>query len=155
SFIDVHVGQRTSVWRDKRLTGAEVFSNEIEQQLRGSAVLVSIISPGYLLSEWCSRELASFVKAAQASGNLRVGNLQRVVKVLGLPVGRRRLPPFLDEVLGAQFYRIDAASGRPRDLLLDPSADALRVFRARVDDVAQELSRLLAAMTAPDDATAA
>lgn len=148
NFVNVHVGRRTNVWRDRRLTGAEVFSDEIAQQLRSSAVLVSVISPGYMQSEWCNRELVGFTTAAQDRGNLRVGNLQRVVKVLRLPVERSALPPLLDEVLGAHFYRVDPASGRARDLLLDPSADALQVFRARVDDVAQDLSRLLGAMGA-------
>src|SRR5262245_55881958 len=155
NFVNVHVGRRTNVWRDRRLTGAEVFSDEIEQQLRSSAVLVSIISPGYMQSEWCNRELLGFTKAANDRGNLRVGNLQRAVKVLRLPVERSVLPTLLDEVLGVQFYRVDPASGRARDFLLDSSADALQVFRARVDDVAQDLSRLLGAMTASADAAAA
>jgi hypothetical protein len=68
NFVNVHVGRRTNVWRDKRLTGAEVFSNEIEQQLRKSAVLVSIVSPGYMQSEWCNRELVGFTKAALDQG---------------------------------------------------------------------------------------
>ncbi|MEP7306436.1 MAG: TIR domain-containing protein [Acidobacteriota bacterium] len=155
NFVNVHVGRRTRVWRDKRLTEAVVFSDEIEQQLRSSAVLVSVISPGYMQSEWCNRELVGFTKAARDRGNLRVGNLQRVVKVLRLPVERSVLPPLLDDVLGEQFYRVDPASGRARDLLIDASADALQVFRARVDDVAQDLSRLLQAMAAAGGASAA
>ncbi|MGH8586043.1 MAG: TIR domain-containing protein [Gammaproteobacteria bacterium] len=144
NFVNVHLGRRTKVWRDKRLTGLDAFSPEIEQQLLSSAVLVSVISPAYLRSEWCNRELVGFTKAAR--GSLRVGNLQRVVKVLRLPVERSALPPLLDEVLGAQFYRVDPASERARDLLLDPAGDARQVFRARVDDVAHDLSRLLGAM---------
>src|SRR5215813_82382 len=153
NFVNVHVGRRTKVWRDRRLTGAEIFSDEIEQQLRSSAVLVSVISPGYLQSEWCNRELVGFTKAAQDRGTLRVGNLQRVVKVLRLPVERSLLPPLLDDVLGGQFYRVDPASGRARDLLLDSSADALRVLRGLVDDVAQDLSRLLGSMATLGRAT--
>ena len=149
-FVDVHVGRRTQVWRDRRLTGAEVFSDEIEQQLRSSAVLVTVISPGYLQSDWCNRELMGFTDLAQLHGDLRVGNLQRVVKVLRLPVERAALPPLLDEMLGAQFFRVDPASGRARDLLVDESADAERVFRARVDDVAQDLCRLLLEMSEPE-----
>jgi hypothetical protein len=155
NFVNVHVGRRTNFWRDKRLTGAEIFSDEIEQQLRSSAVLVSVISPGYMQSEWCNRELVGFAKLAQDRGNLRVGNLQRVVKILRLPVERSALPPFLDEALGAQFFRVDIASGRARDLLVDPSADAEKVFLARVDDVAQDLSRLLGAMASSGGAAAA
>ena len=113
NFVNVHVGQRTTVWRDKRLTEAEVFSDEIEQQLHSSAVLISVISPGYLRSEWCNRELVGFTRAAQERGNLRVGNLQRVVKVLRLPVARSLLPPLLDDVLGGQFYRVDPHQSAP------------------------------------------
>ena len=97
-------------------------------------------------SDWCNRELEEFTRTAHAGGNLRVGNLQRVVKVLRLPVERALLPGLLDEVLGGQFYRVDPASGRARDLLVDPGGDAPQVFRARVDDLAQDVSRLLEAM---------
>ena len=69
--------------------------------------------------------------------------------------GTKRFAPLLDDVLGEQFYRVDPASGRARDLLIDSSADALQVFRARVDDIAQDLSRLLHAMSASGDAPAA
>jgi hypothetical protein len=151
NFVNVHVGRRTNIWRDRRLTPAEVFSDEIEQQLRSSAVMISIISPGYLQSEWCNRELLGFTRAAQERGNLRIGNLQRVIKVLRLPVTRSLLPPLLDDVLGGQFYRVDPASERARDLLLDPSPDAEKVFLARVDDVAQDLSRLLGEMAVSGD----
>jgi len=152
NFVNVHLGRRTRVWRDKRLTGGEIFSDEIKQQLRSSALLVSVISPGYIRSEWCNHELVAFTRAAEDSGNLRIGNLPRVVKVLRLPVERSALPPLLDEMLGEQFYRVDPASGRARDLLIDASADALQVFRARVDEVAHHASRLLDAMAASRDA---
>ena len=155
NFVDVHLGRRTAIWRDRRLTGADIFSDEIEQQLKASAVLVSIISPGYLQSDWCNRELFAFTRTAEDGRSLRIGNLHRVVKVLRLPAERSALPPVLDTVLGAQFYRVDPASGRARDLLLDPAADAPKVFRARVDDVAQDLSRLLTAMAASGEAAAA
>src|SRR5580765_6635266 len=71
-FVDVHIGQRTKVWRGTRLRGAEVFSDEIEQQLRGSAVLVPVVSPGYLQSEWCNRELVGFAERAQEHGDLQI-----------------------------------------------------------------------------------
>lgn len=75
-----------------------------------------------------TRRLIGFTRTGQDFGTLRVGNLQRVVKVLRLPVERSALPPFLDDVLGGQFCREDPASQRARDLLLDPSADARQVF---------------------------
>ncbi len=145
-FVNAHVGRRVRIWRDKRLTGSEVFSDEIEDQLRGSAVLISVISPGYLNSVWCSRELIGFTKRASETNSLRVGNLHRVVKVMRLPVDRNALPHALDDVLGAHFYNLDQQSQVARDLLLDPGGD--RAYLARVDDVAQAVKKLLDAMSA-------
>ena len=56
NFINVHLGGAPPCGATSGLTGAEVFSDEIAQQLRSSAVLISIISPGYMQSEWCNRE---------------------------------------------------------------------------------------------------
>ena len=39
NFVNVRVGRRVAVWRDARLSGAEIFSDQIEQELRNSAVL--------------------------------------------------------------------------------------------------------------------
>src|SRR5262249_61131466 len=94
-------------------------------------------------------------QAREAGGQFRVGSPQGAAEFPCLPVERSALPPLLDEALGAQFYRIDPASERARDLLLDPGADARQVFRARFDDVAQDLSRLLGLMAASGGAAAA
>lgn len=152
NFLKVHVGKPVEIWRDKRLTGADAFSDEIEQQLRRSAVLVSVVSPGYLQSQWCNRELLAFASAARDRGNLHVGNLARVFKVLRLPIERRALPSLFDEVLGIEFFRVDSASRRARDLLLDPDAVAGKVFSARVDDVAQDVSSVLKALALGENA---
>jgi len=149
NFVNVHLGRRISVWRDKRLHGGEIFSDEIEQQLRASAVLVSVLSPGYVNSTWCNRELLGFTDTAQKQGRLRVGNLPRVQKVLRLPVDAKVLPELIDQFMGTNFYRFDEASQRVRDLLLDDDPRAMQIFRARVDDVAQYLARLIDAMANP------
>lgn len=151
--VAFHVGRQIRVWRDARLTGAEVFSEQIEAQLRRSAVLISVISPSYLQSSWCSRELLGFVQFADQSSSLRFGTLKRVVKVLRLPIEQSALPAVLGDTLGAQFYSVDPQSKRARDLLLEPTGD--KAFLARVDDVAQDVKRLLDAMTAAAPAVAA
>lgn len=146
TFVDVHLGERASIWRDKRLTGDEVFSDEIGKRLLASAVLVSVLSPSYMKSDWCRKELFNFTDMAKSRGVLQVGTLHRVLKVLRLPVQRTLLPPDLDTTVGTSFFRIDPQSERVRDLLVDSTADSLLVFLERVDDVAQELARLLRAM---------
>src|SRR5688572_26505040 len=105
-----YLGRAVSAWRDGKLTGTDVFSDEIAAQIGASAVLVSILSPSYLASEWCRREVQTFMLGAGASGGPRVGNALRLVKVMKTPVSRKDLQrelPLLDTVLGFEFYRIE------------------------------------------------
>ena len=97
-----YLGRAVTAWWDAKLSGADVFSDEIEGQLRASAVLVSVLSPSYLASEWCRREVDVF--EAGVSGGVRVGTGLRVVKVLKTPVPRadlQRALPLMDTVLGS------------------------------------------------------
>ena len=43
NFVNVHLGRRTQVCRDTPLSGAEVFSDESDQQLRSSAMLTAAV----------------------------------------------------------------------------------------------------------------
>ena len=45
--------------------------SHFKERLGEVAVLISVCSPKYLLSEWCQRELNEFVQAAQAKGRAR------------------------------------------------------------------------------------
>jgi hypothetical protein len=52
------------LWVDrKRLSCNDVFSFEIEANLRQSAVMVVLYSQGYLESSWCSRERETFMQS--------------------------------------------------------------------------------------------
>lgn len=59
------LGENPRIWRDKKLGGNDRFDQEIIDQLVHAAVLVSVLSPRYLKSEWCSRELSTFCKRAR------------------------------------------------------------------------------------------
>ncbi|HEX8279483.1 MAG TPA: toll/interleukin-1 receptor domain-containing protein, partial [Segetibacter sp.] len=54
------IGHDLNIWRDERLTGNEVFGPEIEAQLPKLKVMVSIVTPRYVESDWCKRELNYF-----------------------------------------------------------------------------------------------
>src|SRR4051812_1717257 len=47
------LGEQAAIWRDPKLQGNDIFSDEIVDQIRGATVLVSILTPRYLKSEWC------------------------------------------------------------------------------------------------------
>jgi hypothetical protein len=137
--VHTYVGRGVAIWRDRKLGGSDVFSEEIASRLRGAGILVSVVSPSYLQSEWCHRELQTFVEAAQLSGGITVGNKKRLVKVTKTPVPRPDLPEILDSILGHDFYHVEWGTDTVREFHLDPSPEARRRYWAKLDDVAQEI----------------
>src|SRR5262249_43311096 len=49
-----------SLWMDYELRGNEPATPDILRQLQDTVLLLLILSPGYLASEWCCRELRRF-----------------------------------------------------------------------------------------------
>jgi hypothetical protein len=142
--VEHYLGRAVSAWRDGKLTGADVFSDEIVDQIGSTAVLVSIVSPSYLASEWCVKEVHTFAPAGGAG--VRVDNALRLVKVLKTPVARKEMQralPVLDTVLGYEFYQIDRDTEVIRELFLHPDAEVRRAYWTRLDDVAQTIARLV------------
>src|SRR5437588_8303837 len=135
------LGQEAAVWRDRKLSGADAFSDEIFKQLENTAVLVSVLTPGYAESKWCQDELREFQKAAAQNGGLRVGNKMRVIKIVKTPMENDQHRHIVSEALGFEFYQ--HAPGDPdfRELHCDTEK-----FIDKVDSVAQEICRVLRGM---------
>ena len=107
TVLSTRMGRRAEIWRDAKLSGNDVFSDEILEQLPRAAILVSIISPRYVESEWCLREVREFVQAAERSSSLLVENKSRVIKVIKLPVDTEdSLPSVVKQVLGYSFFTV-------------------------------------------------
>jgi hypothetical protein len=79
------LGKAPRIWRDPKLQGNDVFADEIEQRFEEAAVLVSVITPRYVESDWCRREVTGFWEAAGHTGGPIVGNKARVFKVVKTP----------------------------------------------------------------------
>jgi hypothetical protein len=64
-------------------------------------MLISVLTPRYLKSDWCTRELWEFCKAAEQSGGMALDNKSRVIKVIKTPVENEdALPSLVKEMLG-------------------------------------------------------
>ena len=46
------LGKPTRIWRDPKLKGNAVFEEVLVERVRRAAVLVSVVSPRYVRSEW-------------------------------------------------------------------------------------------------------
>ena len=66
------LGADPQIWRDVGLAGNEFLWDKLANQISKAAVLVSVVSPRYLKSDWCLREVQEFCRVADDHGGLRV-----------------------------------------------------------------------------------
>lgn len=146
-LLEIRVGQLRGevpkIWRDPKLQGNDYFADTILERLPKTAALVSVVSPRYVQSEWCNRELQEFWRAAEQSGGVRVADKARIFKVVKTPVEQERLPREVQPMLGYEFFVYDAESGRPRELSAATGAVSERTFLAKLDDLAYDIAQLL------------
>jgi hypothetical protein len=108
-FLSQRMGGTAQIWRDQKLQGNDIFGDEIIKQFRDSALFISVLSPRYVRSSWCRREIAEFCNHAEADGGLTVNNKSRLLKVIKTPVDHEHgaensLPAVAREILGYEFY---------------------------------------------------
>ncbi len=137
------LGKQPRIWRDPKLAGNDYFADKLEERLPRSAALVSVISPRYVRSDWCRRELEEFCKASEQTGGLRVADKARVFKVVKTPVPLEQHPAELQELLGYDFFTVEPDTGRQRELNDLAGPEAQRKYWARLDDLAHDISELL------------
>jgi hypothetical protein len=135
------LGKDAKIWRDPKLQGNDVFADRLIENLPKVGVLVSVLSPRYVNSEWCKRELNEFLKAAVATGGARVADKLRVFKVVKTPIKREEQPTELQSTLGYDFFTIERESGRERELV--PTQDSQSLYWIKLDDLAQDIADLL------------
>ena len=133
-----------TIWRDKQLQSNQDFSKVLNEELGKVAMLVSVLSPGYMKSAWCQREIDNFCKAAEARLGLEVGNHQmRAIKVIKTPIDRAQHPAPLKAATGYEFYVEDKELKRAREFTLVPSDENYALMLRKVDDLAYNIKDTL------------
>jgi hypothetical protein len=136
-------GKASRMWRDPKLQGNDYFADVLIERLTRVAVLVSILSPPYVRSEWTRRELTEFQKATLQQGRIRVGNKARLFKVLKTWVPLDRQPAEVHDLLGYEFFRRDSVSGKVRELNRVFGEEAECEFWMKLDDLAYDIAEVL------------
>jgi hypothetical protein len=148
--INQYLGAQINIWRDNLLSGSHEFPAEIARNLASTAAWIPVLSPRFLSSDWCSRELRIFLDSVQNSGGLKIGTRSRIFKVVKTAIALSEQPEAMQQVLGYDFFRLDE-NNRPRELPdFDLSPDAEKRYLVKVDDLAYDLHLLLKEMKALD-----
>jgi hypothetical protein len=147
AMLSMRMGGRVNIWRDQKLQGNDVFADEILAQFPRTAVLVSVLTPRYLNSEWCTREVHKFCDSAQQSGGVVIDNKSRIFKVIKTPVDTEApLPSVMQGVLGYEFFTFEGEA----PLELDPAyGDKFaQDYNRKVGKLAWDITQLLKKLTA-------
>jgi hypothetical protein len=92
-------GQGASVWMDHNLVANEIVDETLMEMVHASRTLVLFLSPGYLKSTWCNRELGKFLEVNHAKKN------KESVFIVELePTPREKWHPRLRSLTPIQFY---------------------------------------------------
>ncbi|HZE68510.1 MAG TPA: toll/interleukin-1 receptor domain-containing protein [Pyrinomonadaceae bacterium] len=143
--LQVYLGAKPKIWRDPRLQGNDYFADALVDQIPKVAILVSVLSPSYIKSDWCRKEMQLFCRIAGLTGGVRLGNKARIFKVEKINVPLDKHPSELQLMTGYQFFYIDEQAQRARELSPESGPHAIEYWQ-RIDDVAQDITSLLEAM---------
>lgn len=138
------LGREPVIWRDFKLQGNDLLDEEIVAKLCCAKVLVSIMSPGYLNSGWCIKELNEFIKTADGTGRFSIGTKSRVFKVVKTFVPVKEHPEEIRGALGYEFFHFDPDKDKsPHEFIPETDSPSYYKFHQKLDDLAWEIHSLL------------
>ena len=144
------LGENPRIWRDLKLSGTDIFDDKILSQFGNTKLMISVVSPRYVNSEWCARELNEFYNSVENSGGVRVGDKSRIIKVVKTPVDgdsdAGSVHKIFKSLLGFEFFDVDPDTGRVREYNEEFGHEAKRNYLERVYDLAHEITTILKQM---------
>ncbi|MCP5045808.1 MAG: hypothetical protein GY940_01450 [bacterium] len=137
------MGEKPAIWRDQKLQGNDFFGDEIVEQFPKTAVMISILSPRYLKSEWCTKEITEFAQVAKETIGTKIGNKSRIFKIIKTAVPYDAHPSEVADTLGYEFYITDPQTGRVKELNQAVTSDLEQTYWTKLDDIAHDICSLL------------
>ena len=119
------LGYEPNIWRDgHNLQGNDELGGAIGEGVTQSLLLVPVISPRYVQSDWCNREMEAFCAGEAPANEAAPGFRSRVFKVVKTPLPEhlKKLEPApIKNLIGYQFYAQDEATGLQTEFSPDPT----------------------------------
>ncbi|HEX8685679.1 MAG TPA: TIR domain-containing protein, partial [Pyrinomonadaceae bacterium] len=149
------LGYRLNIWRDgHKLQGNDELTGAISAGVTRSLLLLPVISPRYVQSEWCNREMETFhTSAPPPGGGVAPAFRSRVFKVVKTPLPehlRGSEPAHIRNLIGYQFYGEDESSGVLTEFSPAPNDKQYwRTLGRLVSDIKQTLIELKHGPSAP------
>ncbi len=146
-LVSQALGYELSIWRDgHNLQGNDVLQGAIGEGVTQSLLLVPIISPRYVQSDWCNREMAAFHASEPPPQAAAPGFRSRVFKVIKTPLPdhlKNLEPEHIRNLIGYQFYGEDETDGQLHEFSSNPKDKSYWTMLNRlVSDITRTLIEL-------------
>src|ERR1041384_8232008 len=143
------LGTKPNIWRDKKLRGYDDFEETLVIELSRSAIFLSIVSPRYVISDSCRKELEFIDGEAKRR---QLGDKRCVFKIVKTYVPLSDHPLYLRDLLGYEFYERNEASGRVYefDAEITPQGEKDKRYWNKFQDLAWDIHELVKLMEKPD-----
>jgi len=118
-------------------------------------ILVSVVSPSYIKSQACLKEIDHFFEDAGHSGGVSVEDRSRIFRVTKIPVGAEKQPPRILDLLDYEFYQVDGSSSRTHELKPEGNAAIAQNYWLKLDDLAYDIQQVLEKLKASSNSEVA
>ncbi|HEV7473553.1 MAG TPA: TIR domain-containing protein [Pyrinomonadaceae bacterium] len=141
------LGYEPNIWRDgHNLQGNDQLGGAIGEGVTQSLLLIPVITPRYVQSDWCNREMEAFHAGEPPPMEAAPGYRSRVFKVVKTPLPnhlKKLEPAHIKNLIGYQFYAQDDATGLLSEFSPEPT-DKLywRMLNRLVADITKTLIEL-------------
>ena len=134
------------IWRDRKLNGLDDYEEVLKGRVSRSALFLSVLSPRYVTSPSCAKEVNWFLEAARKNGRVRVDSKSRMIRVIKTPLQGAPEPAGLREVdtLGFRFYA--EMDDDFREFPANPNHPGYAGFEEQLERLAKAVNHLLRKM---------
>src|SRR5262249_26670904 len=126
---------------------APEIEGELLQHIPNAKVMISVLSPPFLKSDLCRREVERFWQGAEETGGRYLNEKPRLLKALKTSVALEQMPHELVDIFsplfGFEFFELDADTGRVREFDEAFGPVLKQLFFERVYDLAYDGCQVL------------
>jgi hypothetical protein len=147
------LGVRPIIWRDLLMTGNEDIGDTLHLKIAGVKILVVILSPRYVKSEECLRELRQFCHPEVEAERSHIDAKERVFKLIKTPIDDgedAQEPEELQGMLGYKFYEKHPITGKLREFQHLLKFKSFPKFIHSVYDVAVDIKEIIKCLKKTD-----
>ncbi len=112
-------GEKISIARLPEDAISPVIEAELLEHVPQAKAMISVVSPPFINSPLCRREVEQFWQGAEQTGGRYIKEKSRLLKVLKTAISEQQMPRQLVDIFsplfGFEFFELDAETGRVRE----------------------------------------